>query len=1430
MQPTVTPPRTQGRAALPALLALLTAVLLAASASAQSVFINEIHYDNTGGDVGEFVEIAGPAGTDLTDWDVVLYNGSNGTRYGTIGLSGTIDDEGNGFGVLSFDMEGVQNGAPDGLALVDAGGNVVQFLSYEGSFTASGGPADGQTSTDIGVDEDPAPPAGQSLQLKGSGTTYGDFAWSAPSPDSPGRVNDGQTFEGDGGGTPGMIVVNTADDEDNADGDCSLREAVRAANTNAAVDGCAAGDADGDTITFAAPYTITLSMGELLVTDDVDVDASGVGGVTVDAGGDSRIFDVDAAGGAGSEQEVAFTSLTLQNGNSSMGGSSAPDAGGAVDLKAGSEATFTDVNVFGSTAGLNGGGIHAGGGTVVLVTTSADGASEISGNTALVEGGGLWTSGTLTVSGNTLVDDNEGQGDAADGGGGGLYNQGGTLTVGDGVTVSNNRATGASGSGGGILNNGGTLTVGAATITGNTSNRAGGGIEDAAGTVTLTGATVTNNNAGASPGNGGGLHSGGGTVTVVGGEVSDNTAVEGGGLWASGTLRVSGGTLIDGNVALSDADPAFEGGGGLFNQAGTMTVDGATVSNNTALGAGGSGGGAFNQGAGTLTVTNSTFAGNSALRAGGGIEANGGLVALTDVDFDQNTTGGAPGNGGALHATAGDVTVSGGSVTDNVAAQEGGGFWINAGFTMTVDGTSFSGNDGQGNDADDGGGALFNNGGTLVVTDADILSNTASGAAGSGGGILNNGGTLTVTGGLIQFNQANRAGAGIEDAGGTVTLTGVTVNANAIADASPGNGGGLHSGGGTVTIVGGAYTRNSAVEGGGLWTNSTLDIRPAADGTPTLIALNTATGDDAAQGGGGLYAESGATVTSTSATIGWNAATGASGSGGGVLVADDASVSLSLGVVTWNSANRAGGGIEVADDATTDAPTTLTLDRVGVTENSIDVPAPGNGGGLHVGGAGSVTATQTTFANNGTTASMDEMGGPVNQDNEGARAGGGLWISAAGVLDLSLSTVSNNNAFGNGGGVYDDGPGGSIALSSVTVAENTAIDGGRGGGLYSESTDGASFTFENTIVADNVAVAGGDDCFGTFTSGGFNLVEDTSGCTINGATDSNVTGQDARLGPLADNGGPTKTRALQTGSPAIDAGRTAFVIDQRGFGRADGADDIGAFEFGAQDDGLIACAVGSPLSFDFDGDGNGRGSNVMADDFNSTGTDATFGEFVGVRNEGDDAPVALSTCTFVVFDPFDEDITYTLGTTGTVGPDQAYVLATMNGNQDFGQADVLTDSPGAFALVEGGATVGADFRTVLGRIVAAVVYDRDRSVFGSMGGRATDADRAAFAAALAQVTSGATPTEETPSALAVTVAPNPIANVGRVTWALPSAADVRVTLYDALGRQVAVLADGAYGTGRHTVDLPVSALPAGVYVVRAVLGTEARTTRVTVVR
>jgi uncharacterized repeat protein (TIGR02059 family) len=160
------------------------------------VFVSEIHYDNVGNDSGEGVSIFGPAGTSLAGWSVVPYNGSNGQSYTPLGsLSGSIDNENSsGFGELTFAISGLQNGAPDAIALVNAANQVVQFISYEGSFAATNGPASGLTSTDIGVSQSGTEAVGLTLQIGGTGTLYEQLAWAAPSAGSQGSINSGHTI------------------------------------------------------------------------------------------------------------------------------------------------------------------------------------------------------------------------------------------------------------------------------------------------------------------------------------------------------------------------------------------------------------------------------------------------------------------------------------------------------------------------------------------------------------------------------------------------------------------------------------------------------------------------------------------------------------------------------------------------------------------------------------------------------------------------------------------------------------------------------------------------------------------------------------------------------------------------------------------------------------------------------------------------------------------------------------------------------------------------------------------------------------------------------------------------------------------------------------------------------------------------------------
>ena len=120
-----------------------------------------------------------------------------------------------------------------------------------------------------------------------------------------------------------------------------------------------------------------------------------------------------------------------------------------------------------------------------------------------------------------------------------------------------------------------------------------------------------------------------------------------------------------------------------------------------------------------------------------------------------------------------------------------------------------------------------------------------------------------------------------------------------------------------------------------------------------------------------------------------------------------------------------------------------------------------------------------------------------------------------------------------------------------------------GGGIYKSS---GTVNVKNTIIADNTP----NNCVGTMTSQGYNLVQSTIGCAIAGNNLGNLIGLDPLLGPLQDNGGPTWTHDLAHDSPAMDAAGDIGCpgVDQRGYhrpfdGDSDGAAvcDIGATEY-----------------------------------------------------------------------------------------------------------------------------------------------------------------------------------------------------------------------------------------------------------------------------
>jgi CSLREA domain-containing protein len=304
------------------------------------------------------------------------------------------------------------------------------------------------------------------------------------------------------------MTVTTTTDELTTNGQCSLREALRNANTDTAVQpDCTAGSG-ADTITVpSGAYLLILggagnTAGDLDLTDDVTIVGAGPGRTVVDAGGltpRDRVFDIDGV-------------VATISGASVQHGSVTGDGGG---IRNSGTLTLRDVVVAENSAGDDGGGImNEASGTLTMTRTS------IRDNTSVDDAAGVRNDGVLTisrgtVSGNTAADTS-----------GGIENRG-TLTLTD-STVENNRANG--GDGGGLQNqSGASLTVARSAIVRNTSAEDGGGIDFDVGSASLTNVTVSGN---AAAGDGGGLEvSDGATVSLTHVTVAGNTAGQGNGLF-----------------------------------------------------------------------------------------------------------------------------------------------------------------------------------------------------------------------------------------------------------------------------------------------------------------------------------------------------------------------------------------------------------------------------------------------------------------------------------------------------------------------------------------------------------------------------------------------------------------------------------------------------------------------------------------------------------------------------------------------------------------------------------------------------------------------------------------------------------------------------------------------------------------------------------
>jgi uncharacterized repeat protein (TIGR01451 family)/CSLREA domain-containing protein len=481
-------------------------------------------------------------------------------------------------------------------------------------------------------------------------------------------------------------------------------------------------------------------------------------------------------------------------------------------------------------------------------------------------------------------------------------------------------------------------------------------------------------------------------------------------------------------------------------------------------------------------------------------------------------------------SAAANVTIAGLTIsTGRVVGDHGGGIY-NAG-TLTLTDSTVSGNNAY------LGGGIYN-AGTLTLVNSTVRGSTAE----QGGGIYNDAGSVQLTSSTVEDNMALSDGGGIANVGagvGGVTLADSIVSGNVAT-----YGGGIHNAG--ALTLGNSFVRGNEASsgGGGLYNAGALTL------TEGTVSDNGISSTIASNGhGGGIYNAITGTLTLTGSTVSDNTVLNAAHDSYGGGIYNAGTLTLTDSAVSGNNTygdHCHGGGIHNEG--------TLTLNDSTVSDNHASaIGSYGDGGGIHsVGGSSSVTLNSSTVSGN---------------SSNGGGSGGGFWNSNGSRMVLNNSTVTLNNSSNKGGGINN-------TITSTLTLDNSTIGSynfasGSGGGLWNDM--GGTVVWKNSIIAGNRANAGGPDCYNTatLTSLNYNLMGDDSDCLFAPQAGDQV-GVDPLLGPLQDNGGPTETRALLSGSPAIDAipigsctdhQGTSITADQRGVARPQGsACDVGAYE------------------------------------------------------------------------------------------------------------------------------------------------------------------------------------------------------------------------------------------------------------------------------
>jgi hypothetical protein len=593
----------------------------------------------------------------------------------------------------------------------------------------------------------------------------------------------------------------------------------------------------------------------------------------------------------------------------------------------------------------------------------------------------------------------------------------------------------------------------------------------------------------------------------------------------------------------------------------TVSISYLTIRDGTSVDRPSVGSGIYNSG--TLTVNNCTLTGNIAFDSGGGIYNTGALTA-NNCTLSTNVT---HGDGGGIFNSfnsginSGSVTLNNCTLFFNGATIGGGGGICNGG-SVTLNNCTLSGN------LAEYGGGISTLGSSLTMLNTIVADN------GSGLPSPDVLGSVSSQGHNLISKTDGSSGWVVTDLTGTIAVprlallgplryNGGPTSTMLPHDASPA----IDAGDDSVLSFlatdqrgrpreSGAHVDIGAVEVGPirLYAVSHLDSGPgslrqhildASPGEHDIIILDPSLTGVITLSSGELMVDKSLSIIGPGA----NLLTVSGIRSNRVFHVTNGPVVIANLTIAEGHTSGGGGGIAV------DSGASLTVSNCTITGcYAAGTDAFGTGGGaISAVGSASLAVIGSTLSSNSTPAD-----------------GGGIYLFNGPTVSVINSTISGNRTLngsgdGWGGGIFQIN-GGTLTVTACTIANNTSVS--QGGGLYKGL--GGSATITSSLIAGNSA-PGGRDCQGTFVSGGYNLIGNSSGSSGLGQVGDQLN-VDPKIGPLADNGGPTFTHALLAGSPAIDQGKSfGLATDQRGQLRpfdfssvpnatnSDGS-DIGAFE------------------------------------------------------------------------------------------------------------------------------------------------------------------------------------------------------------------------------------------------------------------------------